>query len=380
MLDDVERAKLTTLVKQNTPGTPYLRRAQIVLLADEGASQDKIAAEVDVPITRVRQMLRAFHREGISLFPESIWSTVPYAADEPISDVARKIIFTLTAKLESYEPELSRDTSVTAVHETRKTVRKMRTALRLFEPYFGGDLLRKYRKRSRKFMRRLGRSRDIAVFLLKLEGFMAQSKAVDGLTDEQSAALEELVQYWSIQQAEVDGKARRRLAKGKYQNLLDDLAALGRGDAGEARPMDPKNPNEARHIVPVMIYDKLGGVRALGDQIEGSPLAQLHALRIGCKELRYTLEFFEPLLSPPAGECIAAVKRVLTHLGDVNDARVHLEMLDEIQDDALAGSVELYREITEDQLRQLRENFPTVWRDIDQQAWREQLALTVAGL
>jgi CHAD domain-containing protein len=380
MLEADERAKLTAFVKHSPPDTPYLRRAQIVLLDDDGATQETIAAEVQVPITRVRQMLRAFNRDGVALFPESIWSMAFYIADEPISDVARKVVLTLAAKLEAYEPDLSHETSVTAVHETRKTIRRMRTGLRLFEPYFAGSLLRKYRKRSRNFMRRLGRSRDIAVFLLKLEGFLVQSAASNSLAGEESAALGELVLYWSGQQAEIDGDLRRHLAKGKYQRLLDDLAAFGRGDAGETAQMDPGTPLRTRYVAPTMIYDKLGRVRALGDQIEDSPLAQLHVLRISCKELRYTMEFFEPLLGPPAGECIAAVTRILTHLGDVNDARVHLLMLDEIREPDIAAPVELYRAIVEDQLQQLREGFPRVWLEFDRQVWREQLAAAIAVL
>ncbi|UCG26110.1 MAG: CHAD domain-containing protein [Chloroflexota bacterium] len=380
MLDVEDRAKLTAFVKQSPPGGPYLKRALIVLSADDGATQEMIAAELNVPITRVRQMLRAFNREGIMLFPDSIWSMVFYAADEPIIDMARKIIFSLTAKLEAYEPELKRETSVKAVHETRKTVRRMRTALTLFESYFEDGLLRKYRKRSRKFMRGLGRSRDVAVFHLKLEDVVMQGTATDGLTDGERATLQELAQYWQGQQAKIDHKVRRRLAKGKYQRLLDDLASFGCGHSGRPAPMDPWTPRKARHLAPIMIYDKLASVRALGDQIEGSSLDQLHALRISCKELRYTLEFFEPLLGPPAAECIAAVKRILAHLGDVNDARVHLKMLDGIQEPAIAGSVELYRRIVEDQLKRLRESFPAVWLEFDQQAWREQLALAVAVL
>ena len=380
MLAAEERAKLLIFVKQSPPETPYLRRARIVLLADEGATQEAIAAEVQVPITRVRQMLRAYKREGLVLFPDSTWLITAYRAGEPISDVARQIIFSLATKLEQYEPELSAETSVTAVHESRKTTRKMRTALELFEPYFEEGLLRTYRKRARKFMRRLGRSRDIAVFLLKLEGFVAESVGIGGLSDEDRLALGELAHYWQNQQDKADARVRHALAKGKYRLLLDDLLAFGRGDAGTTMPAGEQMPVKTGYITPVMIYSKLGWVRATGDQLGELQPERLHALRITCKELRYTLEFFEGLLGSPAGECIAAVKRMLTHLGDVNDARVHLEMLAKMQEPELAGAVELYRAVIEEQLKQLQESFPILWAELNGQEWRQQLAMAVAVL
>ena len=380
MLAAEERAKLLIFVKQSPPETPYLHRARIVLLADEGATQEAIAAEVQVPITRVRQMLRAYKRGGTALFSESIWSIAIYRADEPISDIARQIIFSLAAKLEQYESDLNVETSVTAVHETRKTTRKMRTALDLFEPYFRERLLRTYRRRARKFMRRLGRSRDIAVFLLKLEGFVVESVDTDCLSDEERLALKGLTQYWQDQRNKADTRLRRYLAKGKYQRLLDDLQAFGRGDAGETAPSGDQMPVKTGYIAPVMIYSKLGRVRATGDHLGELLPERLHALRITCKELRYTLEFFEGLLGPPAGGCIDAVKRMLTLLGDVNDARVHLKMLAQIQEPELAGAVDVYRAVIEGQLKQLQESFPSLWAELDGQEWREQLAAAVAIL
>ncbi len=380
MLATEERAKLLIFAKQSPPGTPYLRRVRIVLLADQGATQEAIAAEVQVPITRVRQMLRAYKREGSVLFPESIWSIKVYRADEPISDVARQIIFDLATKLEQYEPDLSVETSVTAVHETRKTIRKMRTALDLFEPYFKKRLLRTYRKRARKFMRRLGRSRDVAVFLLKLEAFIVEGSYTGRLSAEERLAFEGLAHYWQDQQDKVDARVRRTLASGKYQRLLDDLLAFGRGDAGETAQSRDQMSIKTGYITPVMIYSKLSRVRATGDQLGELQPERLHALRITNKELRYTLEFFQGLLGPSTGECIAAVKRMLTLLGDVNDARVHMEMLAKIQEPELARAVDSYRAVIEGQLRQQQESFPSLWAELDGQEWREQLAMAVAVL
>jgi CHAD domain-containing protein len=378
MLAADERAHLQNFANQSPAGTPFLRRARIVLLDDEGATQETIAAEVQVPITRVRQLLRAYKREGANLFPETVWSTAPYQARDPVTDVARYIIASLATQLEQYEPELAQQTSVVAVHESRKTTRKMRTAFRLFESYFRAGLLRSYRKRARKFMRRLGRSRDVAVLLLKLESFLIESYESDRLSEQERQALAELANYWREQQIKADRRVRRYLAKGKYQRLLVDLKAFGHGDAG-AEVADLVTPRAA-YIAPVMIYEKVGHVRAMGADLDKLQPERLHALRISCKELRYTLEFFEGLLGLGAGACIETVKLMLTHLGDINDARVHLKMLDEVDVPELAEAADLYRDVVEDRIGQLRAEFPGLWAEFDQPEWRKRLATAISIL
>ncbi len=380
MLSAKERAKLSNFASERQVGAPYLRRARIVLLADRGATQEEIAAKLQIPITRVRQMLRAYKREGTNLFPDSIWSIAPFTADDAITDIARLIIADLVETLKQYEPDLGAETSVTAVHETRKTTRKMRTALRLFAPYFEADLLRRYRKRARKFMRRLGRSRDVAVLSLKLDNVVTESDAIGRFSQEERQMLNELANYWRDQQSLADERVRRYLKRGKYQRLLADLTAFGQGAIGESLLVDAWMPVKTRHIAPVIIYQKLGNVRAMGDHLGDLQPERLHALRITCKELRYTLEFFQELLGPSAEQCIDVVKRVLTHLGDVNDARVHLRMLNDVQDPELAEGSVLYYEIVEEQLRSLRQGFPALWSEFDRQEWRDNLAAALAVL
>jgi CHAD domain-containing protein len=48
----------------------------------------------------------------------------------------------------------------------------------------------------------------------------------------------------------------------------------------------------------------------------------LHALRIACKRMRYTLEFFQEVLGPSTKELIAEIVTLQDHLGDLQDAVV----------------------------------------------------------
>jgi len=92
-------------------------------------------------------------------------------------------------------------------------------------------------------------------------------------------------------------------------------------------PATDFNPRQVRDIAPVLIYTRLGRVRAFDAVLDSASLDQLHALRIEFKKLRYTTEYFEEVLGPEANLVIKDIKKVQDHLGDLNDAQVATEIL-----------------------------------------------------
>jgi CHAD domain-containing protein len=83
-------------------------------------------------------------------------------------------------------------------------------------------------------------------------------------------------------------------------------------------------PQRVAQVLPGVLYADMGTVWAFEGQLGGpdTPLPRFHALRIACKGLRYTLEFFEDVLGPGARPLIKRVKRLQDHLGDLQDAVV----------------------------------------------------------
>ena len=86
------------------------------------------------------------------------------------------------------------------------------------------------------------------------------------------------------------------------------------------------------------------------------------------------------MLGPAAAEAIETVKKLLTHLGDLNDARVHGEMLAKVTEEDLAAAVTLYRQSRKVELQRLVDGFPQLWEEFDRPVWRQQLASAVAIL
>jgi CHAD domain-containing protein len=215
------------------------------------------------------------------------------------------------------------------------------------------------------------------VFLLKLGRFIDEGT----FSDDQLEALILLQDEWQEEQAAADREVRRYLARGQFQALASEFERLtqtpGLGvPAGDAVPV----PVKTGHVAPILIYQKLGSVRAFDDYLENATLALLHALRIQCKELRYTLEFFKPIMGPSTGQIIDTVMQLLTHLGDLNDARVALDMLKQESRTELAPAVALYREARLAELEGLVADFPERWGEFERPEWRQQLAAALAVL
>jgi CHAD domain-containing protein len=378
MLKQDERQKLEGFVSRSVSGAPYRRRAQILLRADEGSSPEAIAIEMQLPVERVRQLIRAYNRQGLSLFPGSV--TMPkalFSPDDPLTLAAQKIMADLLQQIQIYQQGLETTTDTVSVHETRKGVRSLRTALRLFAPYFEEGLLDGYRKRFRKFMRRLAHSRDVDVFLFKLDGYLAQNRP----TASQQASFDSLRRCWQGRLEEANESIRKLMAKGKYHVLMDEF---GRFTETDVRPADDLGdviaPWKVRHLAPLFIAQKVTEVRAFDDHVQDASLARLHRLRIATKELRYTLEFFEPVLDPIVLSALETVKQLLLQLGDLNDARIHLQMLAETPGEEAAAAILVYRQAKEEELERLRQGLPGLWEALDSQAWRQTLATAVAVL
>jgi len=75
-------------------------------------------------------------------------------------------------------------------------------------------------------------------------------------------------------------------------------------------------PNARRHL-PVLVRAYFAQVREL--LAADPPPAELHAIRLASKRLRYTLELFRPCYGPGLKLRLANLQRLQQVLGDVND-------------------------------------------------------------
>lgn len=308
---------------------------------------------------------RAPEKRGI------IQTTMPsdtLTPEMPITEAARLLMVGELATIQARWPDLRLSAEVTAVHETRKAIRRTFTLFKLFTPYFAPGTLEPHRATLRRIMRRLAPCRDAAVFRLKLAAYNETAER----------PLAQLAACWEGRQGDFDEVLRRYLARKKPLRRLEaytrftaipDAKAIGHGKKA--------TPLLVRHALPALLFQRVGAVRAWGELLPSATPTQFHQLRIQFKELRYTLTFFEPILSA-GGEMIDLSRRIQEHLGDLNDASVALSLLASMERCGEERAVYGAHQAAE--LERLTAGFLPLYAEFDRPEVRAHLAQVVAEL
>jgi CHAD domain-containing protein len=280
------------------------------------------------------------------------------------------------------------------LHVMRVSTRRMRMALRVFEEYLDGETMRPVLKGLRRTGRVLGAVRDLDVFQEKtqdyLDGLPAERAGdVDGLLAacraERDKQREHLVAY-------LDGDRYRRFVEQFRELLAQPLEALAAPQTGGPRPQ------RVAQVLPGVLYRDMGVVWAFEGRIDGpdTPLPEYHALRKGCKGLRYTLEFFEDVLGSGARPLIKKVKNLQDHLGDLQDAVVTCGILRDYltwgtwrhSGHSLPGPIEIivapgearYMAARQEEMAHLVLTFPEVWPTVAGPDFSRELATVIADI
>lgn len=293
----------------------------------------------------------------------------PISPDLPLAEAGRLMMADELATVHEHLPDLRRKAGATAVHETRKAIRRTFTLFKLFAPYHAPDTFRPYRRGLRRLMRRLAPCRDLAVFQLKLAAYNETAER----------PLLALAAEMDTRQRRADAKLRHYLERKKPRKALARYATFVQTPgAGRPRGDERGAPLLVRHALPALIFQRVGAVRAYGDGLAEAPPARLHQLRIQFKELRYTLTFFEDILGDRCGEFLELTRLMQVHLGDLNDASVAVRLLGEMT--CCPEEVAVYYNVQEAELRRLMTEFRPLYEQIDRPEVRRDLALALAEL
>ena len=305
--------------------------------------------------------------------------------DDPMSEAGRKTLRFHYRRMLYHEPGTRLGANAEALHDMRVATRRMRAAFRVFGPYYDPKIVAPYAKGLKRTGRALGAVRDLDVFCEKLRAYCtslpeAQQGSLDGLL----AALDERREVARQQMiAYLDSKKYRRFVK-RFGRFVE---TPGMGSLPPAFQDHEPRPYRVRHLAPLAVYERLAPVRAYdewlsipSDQpepVEGPPLARLHALRIACKRLRYTLEFFQEVLGPGAKEVVKEVVGMQDLLGAVQDAFVAAEILRDLS--TLPG-VEDYLAARRAEMQELLAAFPEIWSRLTSPEFSQGVARAVMVL
>jgi CHAD domain-containing protein len=309
--------------------------------------------------------------------------------DDLFAEAGRKVLGFHFAAMLRHEDGTRSGLDIEELHDMRVATRRMRAAFDVFENAFEPKVIGRHLKGLRASGRALGRVRDLDVLLEKA------GRYVNELPTDQQVSLAPVLDAWRAEReknraamlAHLDGKDYLRF-KEKFLDFVTSPGAGSRQDAGEM-PVPPR----VRHVVPEMVYARLGVVRAYEEILGSASLEQMHALRIEFKKLRYTLEFFREVLGPEAGGVIEEIKGLQDHLGDLNDADVACQLLRAFLDEweerqALLPleerqnpeAIVAYLGARHAERHRLMVAFPAAWQRFNRPELRAALAAAVSGL
>ena len=275
--------------------------------------------------------------------------TVNLAPDEPAHEALRRILTVLVETIDRNTPGTIADLDSEFLHDLRVATRRTRAALSRVKKVLDPEPLAHFTDELRWLGAVTGPTRDLDVLALKRAEYFGL------LGEHERVALEPLATRIATERVGAQKQLARALASQRFRSLLNGWRSFLDASADPA-------PAASKALLPIgrlaaqrlrKTFARTLEIGAAADR--SSPDADVHALRIQCKKLRYLLEFFRSLY--PADEIqalVKALKGLQNVLGDFNDYSVHREYLGELTPSLPAG-IELALGALREQLRLAQE-------------------------
>jgi CHAD domain-containing protein len=216
-------------------------------------------------------------------------------------------------KLISSVKALSVERSVDTVHDLRVASRRLRAFGVTFQDRLGEKTRMRLEKQLKRLTKIVGPLRDLDVLVALVE-----QRAATAVSDIERAALEHLLETLDERRSLAAAGAVTRLRKLELEALSDRLRRAARDVVAGL------GPDEAQRAYARMLLEGLIVAAAeqepARDGIEH--VEQLHGLRIAIKELRYALEFLEPVLGQHFATLYARAEALQELLGMHHDLTV----------------------------------------------------------
>jgi CHAD domain-containing protein len=257
---------------------------------------------------------------GVALEGRTSSPTVPLEADEPAVEGFRRVLLNLADSIEANLLGTIDDVDPEFLHELRVAVRRTRSVLARAKGVVPEDVRGHYRGELGWLAALTGPARDLDVYLLEWDGYVAplEPAARDALRPVR---------------AELD---RRRTA------AHDDLSVGLRSERYEVLvagwehhlrtpSADSTGPSVGKVVAERIRAAQRRVLRAGRAITTHSPPEALHDLRKDAKQLRYLLECFGSLLpTKPRKAFVSSLKGLQDNLGAHQDAEVHVTLLREL--------------------------------------------------
>jgi triphosphatase len=208
---------------------------------------------------------------------------------------------------------------VEAVHDARVCLRRIGAALAVFDDALPPSRTDRLREELRWLRRNLGPLRDVDVFLADIVAPLARRVGADpGLEALAEAAARRRATLVGATAAAATGLRAAAFAADLGQ-LVADLDARGTGGGGGGRRRKLRQ-KPLRPFALKLLRKRFKKLARAAEDVGALDDDALHRLRIRVRALRYTLDFFAPLLPPRRlKELRLAMTRLQDTMGRLND-------------------------------------------------------------
>ncbi len=305
----------------------------------------------------------------------------PIQPQDAMAEAGRKALLSDFIRMLETEAGSRAGEDIEAVHDMRVATRRMRSTLRLLAAYYKPKAVQPHLDGLRAVAQALGAVRDLDVMIDAINLF--------GATLENQTDLQPILDSLNAERNKARKALLRTLDKRDYRRFIEDFSTFLTKAGKGAVPVDPDEirPYQVRHLLPELIYEHLGAVRAYDDALADADNLTLHALRIEFKRLRYAVSIFADVLGKTSADFITEIKAAQDHLGKLNDLHVAQERLSEIagklDGDAQAetlAAIQQYVAHLEAEEAELHAGVDEMWRRFSSRSVQRQLSNAVAGL
>jgi CHAD domain-containing protein len=288
-----------------------------------------------------------------------------------MAEAGRKIFAQQVRHMKNHEAGSRTGEDIESVHQMRVAIRRMRSLFNLIDAHYRPKTVAKYERGLRDIARALGVIRDLDVLILDLQEFQAS------LPPESQRAMAQVVSTLDDRRSACRIRLNQLFDSKRYARFLRQFQRLSkRSGQGARRVKKDETPHQARHVLPLLLHERLARVKAYDSVLPASEDAILHALRVEYKQLRYALEFFQPILGSSARRFLQQAKKMQDILGRINDIAVFSDYISRLDDltPEQGAVLESYVAVRNAELLGLREQFYEAWIRFNNRATQRQFS------
>lgn len=317
--------------------------------------------------------------------------------DDHMREAAHKILRFHFGRMLKHERGTMLGKDIEELHDMRVAAMRMRSVLQVFNGHLDMDVMKPFFRSIKTTRKSLGSVRDLDVFMERIQ------KYINSLPDERQSELDELTNTLLIERDKARGLMLLHLDSSKYGKFKTKFTKVLEKEEQWDESLTDKDgkplPHRVRDVLPPLLYKQLAAMRAYDDLVhEPEPSYEmLHALRIDVKILRYTLEFFEEVLGDKTNSLVKDLKALQDNLGDIHDAVVATELLENYlrygKWGAIEGrdsencnlissdtGIENYLNYLKNDITELLDTFPELWTKVMDQNFGIRFSGVIASL